>query len=380
MNKTGVGVAAVLAVLGITSSLVIGQNSPYSSLANGKFMVTEQGMTVSIPTTKDFESKTVVKNKGKGEVSSELLSIKYKHFDQEKNLLIRKVNTDQGDVLIAEPGTVTPELFASPDMNYYIFEEYDAVFLLNAKTLDIKLLTKDTVGELDRENLKAENPSMFWAINPKWSQDSKYVAYFSNRSNPNKNSSEIWVADIKTGEEKKIFESDSSIKMLGWDYKGHIIVEDLDTNTIEQVSLDGSIKKTLLAGVDVIEVNKQGTTILFSPTRPYTELWVLDLYTDKKIKLDTTTDTYFEPTFHFSPSGNKIVGLEIVGLMGERMIHIYDINEKTKKSSEGPKGYQVANTPLWIDEETILVNSVNDQEEYYAWMLDLTELKVNEKQ
>lgn len=301
----------------------------------------------------------------------------------QQELFLLLVETAKGAILVPEPETPTPPIKVYPELGRYVFEDNGGLWTIDAETMNVTQITRDTIEGLDRSTqariATLGGGLLYWATSPVLSPDGHYIAYFSNRSRPtDPNWGEVWVVDLNSGAERRVFsQGKNPIGVLGWTPDGSLLVRDMRRvpadepgDLIEVVSLNGSVQKVLMQNVDVLGMSQTGEKIIFSRLRPYSSLSLLDVSTGAEEQIaDLPPGRYFDPTIHFSPDGRRIVGLIVAGMQGEREIFIRDIESKNDRIEKLPFDDLILETPQWIASDVLIINSKNGRGATRSWLL-----------
>ncbi|MCL6580046.1 MAG: hypothetical protein K6U08_00285 [Firmicutes bacterium] len=127
-------------------------------------------------------------------------------------LFVRRLKVGETQVLMAEPGSGTPWLQASPDHKRYVCKANGSLYLLDAATLSIRVLTPDTIGAHKRQELLERvadsEAGLVWADQPLWDAGGTRVLYVSNRKGVADGSEymEAWAVNVDTGHHELLFE------------------------------------------------------------------------------------------------------------------------------------------------------------------------------
>lgn len=340
-----------------TRALELGQSIANDSALNKNRdeLFAEQQLYYHDPSTHEFRKlnkETIVKE----------YHVKYPSNGENLNrLYLYKVETDAGIELIPDHTTATPALIASPDGEQYVFENGDSIFTIDAETLAVQEVTQDSIGQHNKSELRSQlkdGDALFWAAAPQWSPDGQHISYLSNRSNIHEGM-EIWTLELSSGNEQMIYRGNSSTGVYSWIGVNELLIweEEGDDRRVKSLTLDGNAENVLLENVDVLDVSADGTKVLYSESRPSQDIWVLDLQSNEKTQIAAvTTGIQFDPIAYFSPSGNLVSALEYTGPNGERTVHIIDINAKQTETHPSSDVVFYAETPNWLNEDTLLVN------------------------
>lgn len=145
-------------------------------------------------------------------------------------LFIRRVVVGETEVLMAEPGSGTPWLHASPDHKHYVYKANESLYLLDGATLSISVLTPDTIGVYNRQKLLERvangEAGLVWADQPLWDADGTRVLYLSNRKAVADGTEyvEAWAVNVDTGHHQVLFEH-PGFYLLGL-YENELVFDD----------------------------------------------------------------------------------------------------------------------------------------------------------
>jgi|GEM_PF-4877132 len=379
-------------------------------LEDRNYVVTSQNIIVTKPTTE--EKRKVIKyrsqqNETKGDFDSssdlylpqEEFSVDPKsghlyQLDSENVLLdynivniygeetrsieLKKFQSDSGIELITERTSAISTINRSPNGGYYLFEDNDSIFIIDAKNMEIRELTLHEIDgifklELWKSALDS-NKILYWATNPTWSPDGAKVSYTTNRSISSNSGSEIRVIDILDESDKKLYSNEQPVGIIGWTNSNTLLIweysQDRSNYFIRELSLDGVLGPIILQDVDVIDLSPDGKYILYSESRPSTEMLLLDIETlQKSIVLSLDKGIQFDPTAIFSPNSDKVVGLTHLDYSGGRAINIQDIRTGEHQLIYPEDGEMFTETPYWINSDMLLVNGKKDGVST-AWILN----------
>lgn len=126
------------------------------------------------------------------------------------------------------------ELKRSPDGQRYAFNvidgsaPYSGIWVMEPD-FSVHQVTQDGVGEYDHAALSKMTGYLYWATEPFWSLDGRYIAHVSNRAGVQATGSAassgqgIWVVDTQTGEEWAVLPGvNETYRIEGWTNQGDL--------------------------------------------------------------------------------------------------------------------------------------------------------------
>nr|WP_039754842.1 PD40 domain-containing protein [Hassalia byssoidea] len=317
------------------------------------------------------------KNKSSKAFNRQEVKFKDEITAQEYTLDLLSYEGNNGQFFVAEPGSKTPRLIPKPtDASQQLFQYNDGLYILDTKTLQVKALSDEQARyatfqrKKDLPDLGIENGRiLYWAKQPNWSSDGSTIAFMSNRDQIETNHIGVWIHDVATNQESKVYETDNvTPHILGWTADNRILINEYNhgggTGALVAIAPKTKQRQELVSG-DFIAQSDDRQTVLYTK-RNSTDA---DLYA-----LNTSTGTsellYQLPAeeslgtgqVDFSADGTRIAIALVNRKTGVESLFVYNLQNKNAKRLELPQGktFYGRMTVKWVgDELAVPVESRN---------------------
>jgi hypothetical protein len=201
--------------------------------------------------------------------------VEYDFGNGPEKLYIESYTKEGKPVLVGDNLMGTGPFKSSLELSFAVFEKFADLYRIDKTTLQIEPLIARQSGKYDKKETWAKASELtrstegepyivVWGGAAELSPSGRYVSFISNRRAimelNNQDIMDVWVKDLRTGEEKLIFQgvnsNDTSIP-LGWANESQLLITSYNNNsmdgfhnqTVHLANLNGQVK-ILLKGVE----------------------------------------------------------------------------------------------------------------------------------
>lgn len=276
------------------------------------------------------------------------------------SLSLLSFESGNGRRWIAEPGTDTAPLFANPqNPSQLFFQRYsgtDILYILEAKTLKVKPVNLEGLEAAKTRirnlplNGRESKPILYWAIDPVWSDDGRFIAFSSNRDDLGTTSdTAVWLHNVATGKDTKVIDTKGvTFRIHGWTADRRILVTEIlrgSKNTLLAIN-PVTLERQQLAVGNFLALSDNRKMLVYEtrPNQPdLAQIYLLTLATQKKQLLfkDTAKERFNGSTVDFNVKGDRIVASVSSTKSFEQSLFIYDLKHLQAKRLSLPKARQL---------------------------------------
>jgi hypothetical protein len=280
-------------------------------------------------------------------------------------------------IFVAEPGARTPYLIPKPtDTSQKLFEYNDSLYILDTKTLQVKALNDEQVRDAtfqkkkDLPDLGIEHGRiLYWARQPKWSSDGSIISFMSNRDRVESNSIGVWIHDVATNQEYKVYERDSfTPHILGWTPDNQILINEYNhaggTGTLVAIAPKTKQRQEIVSGEFIAQSDDLQTVLYAKRNGTDAELYALSLSTGTSQLLYQlpVEESLGTGQVDFSKDGTRIAIALANRKTGVESVLVHNLQTNNAQRLELPQGktFYGRMTMKWIgDELAVPVESLN---------------------
>lgn len=256
-----------------------------------------------------------------------------------------------------------PRLLASPaSPDEYVFEYGQRIWRVSPGGQATPLTADETQGvsrQALQEALQNDEYAGFWALDPRWSPDGRYVAYATTRMALRTPGSgqQVWLVEARGGTERPLLaEAGRSYGIQGW--LGRELVFTDDSGTLSAVDVESGAKREIAAGASVVAVDERGGALAYAewPSEGAPRITVVSGQRTAAVPAAPAGFAY-ETTGSFSPNGQSLV-LAARGENGAAQLAVFSAasGQVAMIPLEGVPGtHSLSDPPAWITNSRVLV-------------------------
>ena len=280
------------------------------------------------------------------------------------------------------------------DMTRFLFLSGQGVYLactdmgiwrLDPETRTAVKLSADVFQGRTRAEIQADTgKTVFWTDDPVLSPNGRYLAYVSNRTDPESDGDEIWTLDTATGEEHLLMRQKGTWKTpLGFLSEKDILIEIEDKNNnknniyyaaADAVTGDISeIEFNIQDGTRVQDVSPNGHAAMIDYKN--NNLIILRIGAKGKIldRMDFTG--YYPAGVKFSPSGGRLAApVADESDQDADAVLLIDIRTGNSQRLDGGSAGNQIRDYAWANESSLLIdiiyniNNINNNQSGVTWL------------
>ncbi|KAF3886393.1 MULTISPECIES: TolB family protein [Nostocales] len=296
---------------------------------------------------------------------------------QEHTLDLLSFESKDGIIFVAEPGSETPHLIPKPtDISQQLFQHDQNLYILDTKTLQVKAIGDEQAQYTTKQKIKdlpdlgiEHGRILHWIQQPNWSPDGNTIAFLSNRNRIESNHIEVWIHDLITNQELKVYHRENTTPhILGWTADNKILINESKHTggggVLVAIDPKTGLRQEFISGDFVGQSDDRQTVLYVKRNSRHGELYALNLSngTSQLLYKTPIEESLSIGQIDFSKDSTRFA----IGLLnkktGVESFLVYNLQTKNTKRLELPQGKRFYGrmTVKWLgDELAVPVESRN---------------------